>query len=403
MSIFLYTFFFLLFLFLGAVSLFLSLSLGREEKKARNLLSENLRQKERLKELISEKKNLEEDYNDLYQRDLKRQHGIEELSASREIGIAVSSSIELREVLKVILKVVTDSVQTKETTIYLVREESEELYPKIQKIGSKIILEESIDSSVLEPGLLGMVRNRKENIILNSSYCFAPLIVEEKKILGLIKFRREDTRPFGEEERWFLENVSKQISFALRNALLYEKSVTDGLTKLYNHNHFEDSLQNQFFVSRRYKRKLSLLLLDIDHFKRFNDEYGHQTGDLVLIKLSQLIKKTIRDADRAYRYGGEEMVIILPDTAQEEASILGERLRRIIETHQFANFKGEPLYLTVSLGISSLTEDITKKEDLVWRADQALYQAKREGRNKTVLYRNHEDTNNVQSKLCYSG
>jgi len=383
MLIFLYTFFFILFLLLGALALFLSFSLREREKRIKKLLSDNLRQKERLEKL----ENLDKSYRELYQRNSERQHRVEELSALREIAIAVSGSIELQEVLRISLKIISDSMQTEETVFYLKGEESEQLYPKIQKIGSKIILGERIDSSGLEPGLLERIKHKKEDIVLNHSYCFTSLRAENEKIIGLIKFRRERIKPFGKEERWFLENASRQISFALRNALPYEKAVTDGLTKLYNHNYFENSLQDQFLVSRRYRRKLSLLILDIDHFKRFNDEYGHQTGDLVLIKLSSLIKETIRDADRAYRYGGEEIAIILPDTGEEDAFISGERLRRTIETHQFVSFKGEPLYLSVSLGVSSLIDEISKKEDLILRADQALYQAKKEGRNKTVLYR----------------
>ena len=383
MLIFLYTFFFILFLLLGALALFLSFSLREREKRIKKLLSDNLRQKERLEKL----ENLDKSYRELYQRNSERQHRVEELSALREIAIAVSGSIELQEVLRISLKIISDSMQTEETVFYLKGEESEQLYPKIQKIGSKIILGERIDSSGLEPGLLERIKHKKEDIVLNHSYCFTSLRAEHEKIIGLIKFRRERIKPFGKEERWFLENASRQISFALRNALLYEKAVTDGLTKLYNHNYFENSLQDQFLVSRRYRRKLSLLILDIDHFKRFNDEYGHQTGDLVLIKLSSLIKETIRNADRAYRYGGEEIAIILPDTGEKDAFISGERLRRTIETHQFVSFKGEPLYLSVSLGVSSLIDEISKKEDLILRADQALYQAKKEGRNKTVLYR----------------
>jgi len=404
MIIFLYSFYLLLFLVLGGISLFLSHSLRRERKKVKReekrtraaerkvsrLLSKNREQYQRMVDLAKEIRSLGASYRELCQKNFKSQHEIEELSVLREIGIATSSSIELREVLKTIIGVVSDAMQTKETTIYLTGEEGEHLFPKIKNIDSRVILEEESEPSGGEKDLLGMLKNRGSHVMLKDSYCFAPLIAEEEKVLGVIKFRRDGSRSFGSEEKWFLENVTRHVSLALRNALLYDKAVTDGLTRLYNHNHFQDSLQNQFLISKRYGRKLSLVMLDIDHFKKVNDDHGHQTGDLVLVKIAQMLKKKCRDADRAYRYGGEELAIIMPDTDCREALVGGERLREDIQTYPFTTFKGEPLSLTASLGISTLTEKIGKKEDMVWQADQALYQAKREGRNKTVMYQGEE-------------
>lgn len=413
MIIVLYSVYLLLFLVLGGISFFLSHSLKREreevkrEKKrtktaeqgVRNLLFKNREQHQRLAGVVNEVSSLKTSYRDICQEKFKTQRQIEELSILREIGIATSSSIELKEVLKTIISVVSDAMQTKEITIYLTGEEGEQLLPKIKNIDSRIILAEENEADGVEGDLLGMIKNQGYQIMLKDSYCFAPLVAEEEKVLGVIKFRREGDRGFGNEEKWFMENVTRHVSLALRNALLYDKAVTDGLTGLYNHNHFQDSLQNQFLISKRYQRKLSLGMMDIDHFKKVNDEHGHQTGDLVLVKIAQLLKKKCRDADRVYRYGGEEIAIIMPDTDHQEAFISGERLRKEIQEYPFTTFKGEPLSSTASLGISTLTEKTGKKEEMVWQADQALYQAKREGRNKTVVFQERGEKNEEYSSV----
>ncbi|UCC44637.1 MAG: GGDEF domain-containing protein, partial [Candidatus Zixiibacteriota bacterium] len=131
----------------------------------------------------------------------------------------------------------------------------------------------------------------------------------------------------------------------------------------------------------RYNLPLSLIMVDIDWFKKLNDSYGHEIGNVVLTELAEVIKECIRDVDVFARYGGEEFVIILPQTPQAEASVLAERIRTQIEKHVVATENSGSLRVTVSAGVSSFPENGKSAEDLVSTADQALYQAKGSGKN----------------------
>ena len=145
--------------------------------------------------------------------------------------------------------------------------------------------------------------------------------------------------------------------------------------------------RKEFERARRYTRQLSLVIFDIDHFKRFNDTYGHQVGDFVLRELGAIARANTRNHDVGARYGGEEFAIILPETAMEGALIQAERLRVAVQRHHFTNDETS-FTLSVSLGIASLEEDMVRPEMLIQAADRALYQAKAEGRNCICWYRN---------------
>ena len=162
-------------------------------------------------------------------------------------------------------------------------------------------------------------------------------------------------------------------------------SVTDGLTGLYNRRHFEYNLEREFLRAKRYKNQLSMAILDIDFFKSVNDNYGHQYGDYVLKEVSNLMKQSFRKTDMIYRYGGEEIAIILPETSAENAGIPVERLREKIAQHKFS-YNGIDISLTVSVGIAEMEESYYYPSELVEVADKALYHAKQTGRNKVVIY-----------------
>lgn len=168
---------------------------------------------------------------------------------------------------------------------------------------------------------------------------------------------------------------------------LIKLSSTDGLTGLYNHREFQKRLEAEIRRAARYGYKLTLLMIDIDNFKKFNDTYGHQTGDTVLKSISSLILKAIRGSDFAARYGGEEFSIILPDSDAEDAFIFSDRLRNKIN-HIPVNVMGNrTTHVTISIGVASFPEDASDRKGLVDAADQALYFAKDAGRNTSILYR----------------
>jgi diguanylate cyclase (GGDEF)-like protein len=173
-----------------------------------------------------------------------------------------------------------------------------------------------------------------------------------------------------------------------KNAYLEGIANLDGLTGIYNHRYFQEFLDREISRTRRLDSRVSLILADIDNFKKFNDFYGHQAGDYVLKEFASLCGELIREYDLLARYGGEEFVLVLPETDAEEAGAVAEKLRDAIEKHGFS-FGGESHRVTSSFGIALFEPRLTKtlkKNELIERADKALYQAKRKGRNRVELY-----------------
>jgi diguanylate cyclase (GGDEF)-like protein len=159
----------------------------------------------------------------------------------------------------------------------------------------------------------------------------------------------------------------------------------DNLTGLYNRSYFDDSLKREIARAERHQLELSILFFDLDNFKNVNDSYGHLAGDLILKNVAGIIKEEIRIEDFAARYGGEEMVVILPQTGKIQGLILGERIRESIEeyTHQF---KDQSIKITVSGGLATFPSDTKKGDELLKLADNALYEAKGSGKNNISVY-----------------
>lgn len=181
------------------------------------------------------------------------------------------------------------------------------------------------------------------------------------------------------------------ISISIENTLHYEEvknlSLTDGMTNLHNYRYFSIRLKEELNRAKRNKTKVSLLILDIDYFKNYNDTLGHQAGDEALRTLGRVLKNTVRDEDVVSRYGGEEFCIILPGISKSDMQPLGERVRNIIELHQFYKERVQPSgRMTISLGGSTYPDDAHDADELIQKADQALYKAKNFGRNQLVIY-----------------
>ncbi len=162
---------------------------------------------------------------------------------------------------------------------------------------------------------------------------------------------------------------------------LSRKAVIDGLTQLYNHDYFQNFLAQEFSSARRHSRELAVVLIDIDHFKKFNDTWGHQVGDQVLSEVARIIKGSCRGGDTVARYGGEEMAVILPMTYGDKAQQVAERIRAAVEAHRVVHLN-EKLQVTISVGLAVLDAGTGDKDALIRRADAALYRSKAEGRNK---------------------
>lgn len=166
----------------------------------------------------------------------------------------------------------------------------------------------------------------------------------------------------------------------------YKLATVDGLTELYNHRYFQDALRNQIETSRRYGQPFSLIIIDIDFFKKFNDTYGHQAGDAVLKQVAQTLKKNSRTTDFVCRYGGEEMSIILPNTANQEAVNNANRLCKAIAERPFQLNSAETGNVTISLGVSTFPDNAQTAQELIEYADKCLYYAKEHGRNQVGKY-----------------
>jgi len=220
---------------------------------------------------------------------------------------------------------------------------------------------------------------------LRSLLCL-PLLVRGRCI-GVMTFYHREPHSYEPEELRFLTTFAGTVSIAVDNARLYGEqsrlAVTDGLTGLYNHQRFHEGLAAEFGRAARYGHPLSLVLVDIDHFKSFNDACGHQAGDALLRTLAGLFKASARQHDQVARYGGEEFAFLLPQTDKRQATLLAERLCHVVERRQWEGADVIPGgRLTISLGVASYPEDAVQAAELVERADQALYRAKKLGRNQ---------------------
>jgi diguanylate cyclase (GGDEF)-like protein len=220
----------------------------------------------------------------------------------------------------------------------------------------------------------------------------APLI-RHNELDGLVFIgeRVSGNERYSETELEMLAILNNMLIIAIHNANLYEQvlqiSYTDGMTKLHNFRYFEFRLAEEISRAIRNKTGLSLIILDVDWFKNYNDTLGHPAGDELLRQLARALKETVRDNDIVARYGGEEFAVILPSVEKDGAMILAERLRKRVEEEHFPNEEVQPRgRLTISLGLASLPEDADTKENLIRRADKALYEAKRAGRNQVHAY-----------------
>ncbi|MCW5829591.1 MAG: diguanylate cyclase [Deltaproteobacteria bacterium] len=198
---------------------------------------------------------------------------------------------------------------------------------------------------------------------------------------------RDRLKPY---EVHLVEVLGRQAAYAFENARLYKRmeqlATTDGLTGLCNHRHFQERITVELERAQRSAQPLSLILLDIDHFKKVNDTYGHPCGDEAIRRLAAVLRNQARQIDLAARYGGEEFVLLLPDTPASGAKAVAERIRNEFQKETFYGPGGEAFQATVSLGLAVYPRDAKKKADIIDRADKALYHAKRTGRNRLVEY-----------------
>lgn len=186
----------------------------------------------------------------------------------------------------------------------------------------------------------------------------------------------------------FMPAAKTELDLYLRLKYLYVKtcylSITDELTKLYTRRHLESVLGQEFERAKRYGTIISVAMADIDDFKSINDTYGHQAGDFILSEISKIFMETLRKTDFVYRYGGEEICVLMPETCIQNVIMPLERLRKNIEHKQFI-YNGKKIHATISIGATTYSKDMRSSSDLIEKTDAALYKAKKTGKNKVVI------------------
>ena len=222
---------------------------------------------------------------------------------------------------------------------------------------------------------------KSETSYVRSIACI-PMVVYSD-VIGVINVtNKKKGKEFTDEDVEMLKAVADQAAVAVNKAQLWDMAVTDSLTGLYVRRYFMVKLQEEIHRAERYNKPLSVVMVDLDRFKKINDTYGHDAGDRALKTISQFFQKNIRDIDAIGRYGGEEFVMLIPDADKKAAFCLAERLRK-----ELAKVKLEDLPpITISLGIATYPSDGTDIEELIKKADAAMYEAKRKGRNRAVKF-----------------
>jgi diguanylate cyclase (GGDEF)-like protein len=225
--------------------------------------------------------------------------------------------------------------------------------------------------------------------LMGSLIC-VPIIVNGE-VKGIIHLDSTKNDAFNKEDLELTELLAKEISLSLERSLLFARvvdiSIKDGLTGCYNRRKFDLDIVADFAYARQNKKPLSMLMVDIDWFKNYNDFHGHPQGDKLLKKLVSILTANVRPSDKIYRYGGEEFAMLLSDTGKVKAAYTATRLREVIEKGVFAGEESQPdKDVTISIGVATFPADAKDWTALIKAADLALYEAKQTGRNKVCAY-----------------
>ncbi len=336
---------------------------------------------------------------------LKRK--VKEMETLNEIVRAINSSLRPKEILKIIMEKTADFVKAEGWSILLLDKEKQELVFEAaageagQKlIGIRLKINQGVAGWVARTGKPLIVEDvtkdprfydgvdKKTKFITKSILCVP--MKSGNEILGVVEVvNKVGGEPFTKDDLEIFENLVQHITIALRNAQLYNKmeetSITDDLTKLYNTrycNHILDEFIRERLATRA---KISLIFFDVDFFKLVDDNYGHLVGSETLRLIGERAKAVIRDKDIAVRYGGDEYIIVLPDTDKPTAAVIAERIRKAIEEKPFPAQDGKSFNVTVTLGVATFPEDALSRDDLIGRADKAMYEGKMTGRNRVVV------------------
>ena len=343
------------------------------------------------------KKQLEEKNRQIEKTNRKLENLVKDLSLLYEIGQGVNQTIDSTHLYAVITDVLRGHLRLENFSLMVWDEKEQglrvkaffgfEAVPAVSQMTLK--MGEGIAGEVLKGGRAIYIGNLagETNFIfkgfdLEGCLLSIPLTYKNER-LGVINFGRTGRHAFTPHDIKMLTLVGNQVALAMANARLYtqtrELSVTDELTGVFNRRQFGQVLHMEWKRAIRFQRDLSLLMIDVDHFKNFNDTYGHLKGDEILRNLGRLLIDNLREVDTVARFGGEEFVILLPDTDKNGAMAVAEKLRHLVQEKNPG--------VTISVGVAHYPEDVAEVDDLIDHADIALYDAKDAGRNKVFTYK----------------
>lgn len=340
----------------------------------------------------------------LYRQARSREQQTQEIRAFYQAAQKLVSYINLGDIMDQLIKLARQIADFNAfALVLLTRDQLHYILKRVE--GFNAIVKDSIIANDSNTWLSWFLRNQREPLVISNfadenielpllspnegnlaiaSFVALSLRVKDR-LLGALIIGGKQKGQFSGNQARMLSILCSQASLALENALIHQRigrlAITDGLTELYNHRYFQESLNREITRQERIKGKFSLLLLDIDDFKKLNDRYGHQAGDLVLKGISAILKSEAREADVLARYGGEEFALLLLDTDKKGSIKMGDRICRAVGEQEF-KFGKKIERITISGGIACWPTDAQEKQLLIRRADRALYYSKEKGKNR---------------------
>ncbi len=329
---------------------------------------------------------------------------VDELQAFNELGKTITSTLDISEVLKIIMKKISELLKPECWALLLVDDSTRELVFEIV-VGEEMkgLLKKRIP---MNEGIPGYIAKERKNILYpdptkikeyslpedllktvgKQSIAGVPL-VSKGKILGVIELLNTDASsdPFTENDISLLATFADYAAIAIENAKAFQRiqelTITDDVTSLYNSRHMHHLLESEVLRAKRYRQHFCLVFIDLDHFKHVNDNHGHLIGSQLLGEFGEFLLKHIRDIDIATRYGGDEFVLILPQADREAGLTAAKRLCSKVASHRFCENEGLSIKITASFGVAAFPEDASTKNELLRLADEAMYYVKETSRN----------------------